>query len=66
MLSKSLLHWRADALARKPAPEAEPMTSITAKLSDDPDPDSCCWPALDIVESFESRWQGLQFNRERN
>jgi hypothetical protein len=66
MLSKSLLHWRADAHAPEPAPEAEPMTSITVKRGDDPDPDSCCWPPLDIVESFESRWQGLQLNPERN
>ena len=66
MLSKSLLRWRADARVPKPAPRPEPMTSTTVKLGDDPEPHSCCWPPLDIVESFESRWQGLQFTPESN
>jgi hypothetical protein len=66
MLSKSLLHWRADARLPKPAPRAEPMTATGVRLGDDPDPNSCCWPPLDIVEGFESRWQGLQFTPERN
>ena len=61
MLSKSSLHWRADARVPEPAPK--PMTATEVRLGNDPDPDSCCWPPL---EGFEARWQGLQLTPERN
>jgi hypothetical protein len=60
MLSKSLLHWRADA--RLPEPAAKPTNTIAVKLGNEPDPDSCCWPPLDHAESFESRWWGPQID----
>ena len=59
VIAKSLLHWRADA--RAPDAVARPTNTSTVKLSNDPDPDSCCWPPLDMTESFESRWWGPRF-----
>jgi len=58
-LSKSLLHWRVDA--GLPQPVAKPTNAASVKLSNDPEPDSCCWPPLDFAESFESRWWGPRF-----
>lgn len=63
MISKSLLHWRVDA--RAPEPVAKPTNSTAVKLSDDPDPDSCCSPRPDLGGSFESRWWGPRFGPVR-
>jgi len=63
MVSKSLLHWRTDALG--PEPVAEPTNTIAVKLDTDPDPNSCCWPPLDALGSFEARWWGPKFNERQ-
>jgi hypothetical protein len=63
MVSKSLLHWRTDA--RPPVPVAKPTNTISVKLANDPDPDACCWPPLDLADSFEARWWGPRFGPVR-
>src|SRR5262249_55509029 len=58
MVSKSVLHWRAEA--PPPEPVAKPTKTMAVKLGNDADIDTCCWPS-DIADSFEQRWWGPRF-----
>ena len=69
-LSKSLLHWpdetsarsapdNALALAEKVSrPVKETIRAVAEKPNHRSDPDACC--RLEIEESFEARWRGLE------
>jgi hypothetical protein len=61
MLSKSLLHWPAQAPGR-PVSDGGRVSVVTKKSNDLFDPDVCCWPALDEADSFEARWRGVEMN----
>ena len=71
-LSKSLLHWpdetsalsapdNALALAGKvSSPVKENKRTVAEKPTYRSDPDACCRPEIEDLDSFEARWRGLE------